>query len=348
MKKNRKSIRRRGKLFFMPDLEDRLLEKATRLVEAKRHDEARRLFGELLAFDEEDIRGLYGWAICSVELGEYREAEKAVVCLLEHDTPYFQDVFRLYLTILIEKKDYRQALIEISRVAGDARFGKEMRGFLKQMRKFCEKRLDEPEHAPVQTRAHSDGETEKKRQITVDRDALKSGDPVQMMGLVRKLAAQVNQESVQEVRRLLLEESENQEIKTVLMCALKESHLVEAIKIRRFGKVYPVQFDSPQFLYKTFADKMCDLIERVLGSENPTLAEMAAELGRLFMMNVYPMPLDPPSVPAWAAVFSIRAATVGELNDQEEHFRSLFDVHPEDLRKAFRMVDEIESYGGLL
>ncbi|RYM06869.1 tetratricopeptide repeat protein [Sporolactobacillus sp. THM7-7] len=339
MKKYRKLIRRQGKVFLLPDLEDRILSKAMSFVKNKRYKEARDLFGRLLELDNRDLKGLYGWSICSVELGEYREAEKAVVRLLREGTAYHDDVFRLYLTILIEKKDYRQALREIHQMSRKSNLTHEMKAFLRQMETFCGMRLNEP---GIDRSNGTPEPLSPERSGSMNWSELKKADLENQPFLIRKLASQLKKENLPEIEHFLLDENENQEMKTMLMCVVKESRLAKEIVVRKFGKVYRVVFDSPHFLYKAFADRVKEKIEDVLNSENPTLADMAIELGRLFTMNVYPKPLDPPSVKVWAAFFSIRAAILNEIEDAEKRMSELFHVSKTEIQTARKMAREVE------
>ncbi|MDF2909428.1 MAG: tetratricopeptide repeat-containing protein [Sporolactobacillus laevolacticus] len=349
MKNKGKSSRDDGKLVMFPGLEERLLSKAMLLVEEKKYNEARALFGKMLELDERDVRGLYGWAVCSVELNDYREAEEAVVLLLEEDTPYYYDVFRLYLTILIERKDYKGALHEIVKVSKEKNFPPELKEFLHQMKKFCQLRLHEPAWNEVAIDEKMDDvfswqREEQKSTQSVDWLALEKADSKNQMLLLRNLADQLRESHLPEIKRFLLDEKQHTEIKTMLLCAIKEGSLTKEIAVKKFGKVYRVQFESEEFLNKSFADQIEMLIRREFDSDNPTLAELAVDMERYFTMNVYPKPISPASVKVWAAVFSIRA--MGS-NAKEEEYKVLerFGVTEEEYQAAEQMLHEVEDYG---
>ncbi|GGL41443.1 tetratricopeptide repeat protein [Sporolactobacillus putidus] len=349
MKKNGKPVRREGKVVMLPDLESRLLNKAMSLVEEKNYGEARPLFGKLLELDAGDLKGLYGWAICSVELGDYHQAEEAVIQLLEGGAPHYDDVFRLYLTILIEKKDYQGALDKIDQMNSRKDLSADTKEFLRQMKRFCELRINEPgqvaETPGRKRQPHTNGSSRDLRSSEpIDWPALEKADPKTQMLLIRKLAGRLNNEYLPRMKQFLLDEKQNPEVKTMLMCVIKENHLASQIKVSKFGEVYHVTFDS-QFLYKEFADQIEKQIESVLSSENPTLADLAKNVGRFFTMNAYPKPLDPPSAKVWAAVFSIRAAMAGDIEWEEDRILDLFDVSRKEFQAAVRTVREIEVRG---
>lgn len=334
---------------MLPDLESRLLNKAMSLVDEKHYGEARPLFGKLLELDAGNLKGLYGWAICSVELGDYRQAEEAVTQLLEAGAPHYDDVFRLYLTILIEKKDYRGALDKISQMDRRKDLAADTREFLSQMRHFCEVRITEPKQA-----AETDADGGKRRPgrggipekhhpaEPIDWPAIEQADPKTQMLLIRKLAGRLDNRYLPQMKRFLLDEKQNPEVKTMLMCVIKENRLADRVQVSKFGEVYQVTFDG-QFLYKTFADQIESRIEDVLSSENPTLADLAKDVGRFFTMNAYPKPLNPPSAKVWAAVFSARAAMAGDGEWEKGRILDLFDVSEEEFQAASRTVREIEN-----
>ncbi|WP_010630353.1 tetratricopeptide repeat protein [Sporolactobacillus vineae] len=331
MKKREKKPVPGNKIILFPDLEARLLDKATGLVTEKKYKEARSLFGKMLELDRENMKGLYGWAVCSVELGDYSLAEEAVRQLLSINTPYYNDVFRLYLTILIEKKDYRQALSEIRRASGRKGLPPESRAFLRQMKKFCELRLREPSREtgnraePEQTASRADWKR------------LEAADPKQQLLLIHDVGDRLTKRDLPQVEAFLLDERQNPEIKTMLLCAVREKQLAGQIDVRKFGKVYHVVFDS-EFLHKGFTDRVERQIRQVLNSQNPTLADLAVDMERFFMMTVYPKPMVPSSVSVWAAAFSAQAAHAGQMSEQAEDMPELFDVRTDAFEAACREI----------
>ncbi|RYL93857.1 tetratricopeptide repeat protein [Sporolactobacillus sp. THM7-4] len=348
MKKNRRTIRGKGKILLLPDLEDRLQKKAMSFVKEKRYNEARYLFGKMLQLNEFDLKGLYGWAICSVEMGEYQEAEKAVVRLLHEETSYRDDVFRLYLTILIEKKDYHRALLEIDRAMKQKKISNDLHAFLNHLKRFCELRIDEPgavaEHETDPAMIRHSGPERTASPEPIDWSIIEQNDPENQLLAIKSLAHQLTKENLPEIERFLLDKRQKAGVKTMLMCLVKEENLADEIAVYKFGKVYHAVLDSPNFLHKAFADQMEEQIERVLSSENPTLAQLAVNIGRFFTMNVYPAPIDPPSAMVWACTFAIRAASAGEMEEGEtEKLRELFGVSEEDIERANRMYHEFET-----
>lgn len=327
MKKREKKPVPGGNIILFPDLEARLLDKATTLVSEKKYKEARSLFGKMLELNSENMKGLYGWAVCSVELGDYPLAEEAVRHLLSKNTPYYYDVFRLYLTILIEKKDYHMALSEIRRLGGHKGLPSESKEFLRQMKKFCELRLSEP-----QTGARAASET--------DWAKLKAADPKQQLLLIHSVGDQLVKQDLPQIQDFLLDEHQHPEIKTMLLCAVREKQLADEIDVWKFGKVYHAVLDS-DFLHKTFTSQIEQEIRQVLDSQNPTLADLAIEMERFFTMTVYPKPMVPSSVSVWAAAFSVQAARAGQMGENAAKMLELFGVSEEEFRIACRQIDEI-------
>ncbi len=321
-------------LVLFPDLGRRLLARAMALVNKKHYREARVLFGKLIELNDADLQGLYGWAVCSVELGDYREAEQATHRLLLSDTPHYYEVFHLYLTILIEKKDYRGALREIYRMRGRKNVPAEVAEFLGQMQKFCEMRMRE-------TGAGSPGAAEREvrydRETAVDWPALERADPQRQMLLIHNMAGRLGMAQLPEIRRFLMDDQQRPEIKTMLLCVVHENRLANAIDVRKFGTSYHVVFDD-RFLNKAFADRLAERIRDVLNSENPTLAELATQNARFFTLAVSPKALKPPSTRVWAAVFSIQAARAGKLDIEPGTLLDLFHVTPTEYRQADRLV----------
>lgn len=348
MKSKDKRIRDNNKLVLFPNLEGRLLSKAMSLVEEKNYRNARELFGKLLELDLRDIRALYGWAVCSVELGDYREAEEAVVMLLEEDTPYYYDVFRLYLTILIERKDYTTAIHQIMSLSKKKGLPSELKDFLRQMKKFCQIRLHEPSWSDDDLDDLMEESIQREHKVqddskTVDWLALERADSKNQMMLLHNLANQLRTSHLPEIKRFLLDERQHSEIKTMLLCAIKEGRLTKEISVRKFGRIYNAQIESEEFLNKKFADQIEKEIRSELESDNPTLADLAVEMERMFTMNVYPKPIDPHSSKVWAALFCIRAMT-GGLKHEKSKILERFGVNDEDYQLADNMLREVEKH----
>lgn len=319
-------------IILFPNLEERLLDKATALVTEKKYKEARSLFEKMLELDKENIKGLYGWAVCSVELGDYPLAEEAVRQLLSTKTPYYYDVFRLYLTILIEKKDYRQALSEIRRLDGRKGLPPGSGAFLRQMKRFCELRLREPPAEPGRKTGRGG-----RGEPGADWPKLKAADPKQQMLLIQDVSDRLIKQDLPQVRDFLLDRHQNPEIKTMLLCAVREKHLTDQIDVWKFGEVYHVAFDS-EFLHKAFTDKVEQQIRQVLNSQNPTLADLAVEMERFFTMTVYPKPMLPSSVNVWAAAFSAQAARASQMDERSDEMQELFDVRTDDFEAACQQI----------
>lgn len=343
MRKLKKPEQNEGNVFLFPNLPARLLQKAMGLVEEKKYKEARRLFGKLLDLDSQNQKGLYGWTICSIELGDYASAEETITRLMNEKTPHFTEIFRLYLTLLIEKKDYKNALWEIKKAEGDPELRK-MSEFLSHMKSFCLSRLDEmPAVAPSTNQQKNEFEKSLLKHPTVDLSTLESHDPESRMLLIRHLTDTLNQEDLPEIQRFLLEENQSQEIKTMLLCAIQENHLAETVAIRKFGDVYHVAFDQ-QFLNRATAERIEQTINQVLGSENPTLAELAIQLSRFFMVNIFPKPITTASEQAWASFFVVRAAGVDQMVEEKQYFLNLFAVSEDAYERARETALEAEQY----
>jgi hypothetical protein len=342
MKKREKQPVPGDNIILFPDLEARLLDKATALVSEKKYKEARSLFGKMLELNSENMKGLYGWAVCSVELGDYPLAEEAVRRLLSKNTPYYYDVFRLYLTILIEKKDYRSALSEIRRLGGHKSLPPESKEFLRQMKNFCELRLSEPQTGVgtgIDLKAGNGTGRDRKASET-EWAKLKAADPKQQLLLIHSISERLGKQDLPQIQDFLLDAHQHPEIKTMLLCAVREKRLADEIDVRKFGKVYHVAFDS-EFLHKTFTDQIEKQIRQVLNSQNPTLADLAIEMERFFTMTVYPKPMVPSSVNVWAAAFSVQAARAGQMGGRTAETLELFGVREDEFKSACRQIDEI-------
>ncbi|MFT8318267.1 MAG: tetratricopeptide repeat protein [Sporolactobacillus sp.] len=348
MTKSKRTNQKANKVLLFPGLQDRLLQKAMSLVDEKRFSEAQRLFGELLELDPHDQKGLYGWTICSVELGEYHHAEETIVQLMDEGTPFYAEVFRLYLTILIEKRDYKAALREIDQAEKDPDLVRVLNSSLSHLKKFCKLRMDESLSLPFKA-----GQTSEKKRAQppaseklFDWSDLEETDTPGQLLLIRNLAAHLGKSDLPEIQRFLLDENQNSEIKTMLLCAIQEKQLAESVNIWKFGQVYRVVFND-QFLNRAFADQVEDEIQKTLLSEDPTLAGLATDLGRIFTMNIYPKPIEPDNPRVWAAFFAVQAAS-GDRQSQimearKDKFLDLFSVSDEQFQEAKRLADALNG-----
>ncbi|MFX3615914.1 MAG: tetratricopeptide repeat protein [Sporolactobacillus sp.] len=348
MTKSKRTNQKANKVLLFPGLQDRLLQKAMSLVDEKRFPEAQKLFGELLELDPHDQKGLYGWTICSVELGEYHHAEETIVQLMDEGTPFYAEVFRLYLTILIEKKDYKAALRKIAQAEKDPDLVRVLNSSLSHLKKFCELRMDESLSLPSKA-----GQTSERRRAQpveseklFDWSDLEETDKPGQLLLIRNLAAHLGKSDLPEIQRFLLDEYQNSEIKTMLLCAIQEKQLAESVNIWKFGQVYRVIFND-QFLNRAFADQVEDEIQKTLLSEDPTLAGLAADLGRIFTMNIYPKPIEPDNPRVWAAFFAVQAASGDRQSEimeaRKDKFLDLFSVSDEQFQKAKRLADALSG-----
>lgn len=315
-KKNPQRCQEDGNVFLFPELPDRLLRKAMDCVEAKAYKQARNLFGQLLTIDSHNQKGLYGWTVCSIELGDYRSAEEAIMQLMDEETDHFADVFRLYLTLLIEKKDYRRALHEINHAAGDQKFA-EMGNFLQNMKTFCLQRLDES--APAE----------------------QTDCPADWVQRISNHELILTEADLPAVQRFLLDPDQDQESKTLLLCAVQKENLSQTLTIRKFGKIYSVTFNQ-DFLNRLYSEQIVQLIEDKLSAENPTLANLAKQLVHFFMVHIFPVPVDSVSREAWAAFFVSRAASAAHSSEERQTIGSKFAVTDKEYEQVEAIVQEAE------
>ncbi|MFT8871763.1 MAG: tetratricopeptide repeat protein [Sporolactobacillus sp.] len=346
MKKTGESGQKKENLLLFPQLDERLLQKASARLEERRFSEARGLFEKLLSLDPDNRRGLYGWTVCSIELGDFESAERAVRQLIRRGTVHYADVFRLYLTILIEKKDYRAALHEIERAKGDSQL-KKLAEFLARMTDFCSKRLDESGEVPLsESRAQREAGKKKRRSRSDFSWAdLEKTDPGSRLMLIRDLTPTLGVSDLPEIERFLLDERQNAEVKTILLCAVQENQLATEISMRKFGQTYRVVFDE-HFLNRRLTACVEAEMERALLSENPTLSTLAMDLARSFMVAVYPKPLADVVPNVWAAYFAVRAAAAEDGDaDARDELLERFHVDGEALAPARQFVEETERCG---
>ena len=89
-----------------PNLKDRLLEKGMDALKGKNFQEALIMFSDAKKLDQDQAEIHLGIALCLMELGELEDAKKVCKKMLLEDIGHYFTVLQVYLTILIQLRQY--------------------------------------------------------------------------------------------------------------------------------------------------------------------------------------------------------------------------------------------------
>lgn len=339
MKKKNRPFRQKGKIVLFPNMEDMLVGKGLSALKAKQYVEARDLFEELLQFDIRHPQALYGLAICSVELGDYDRAEAVTEEMLRGDLQNDYDIARLYLTILIQKKNYDKALDVIKEISARKSVPEDMRNVLEQLKKFCMQRLKEPAGS-----YRSDARPAAAESGAAALSGLESHDSETQWLAIKRLQGRLTEEHFPYIKRFLLSKKADPYMKSLLLHIIKEQGFAATLSVYKFGQIYHLPLSTEKLFYGEFSEDVRTRLSEVLHSENPTLCSFAEQVWRHFAITAYPRPLQPPSVNIWAGACCLYSAHLNGLDFGEERLNRLFHVSMSDIQKAVQTIKEIEEF----
>ncbi|MFD2618125.1 tetratricopeptide repeat protein [Terrilactibacillus laevilacticus] len=336
MKKSRKLICQKDNVYLFPFLEDRLLEKGVVALKEKRFENARECFEQLNYLESSHPQAKYGLAICYVELGDYDRAEHLTERMLEEKEGHQPDVLRLYLTVLIQKRKYKKALEVMDQALNDGELPKDMQQTIDHLAAFCRLRLREKD-------SHLDDGPIQNLDMSKYLSELKEQPPEQQWVAIQDLQRDMVKEDLPDVEHYLLSKNGDPFIKSLLLNVMQEKQFNSLIKVYKFGQTCEVNLNSEELFYGAFAEDVKQCLIRILGSDNPTLCDLAEQVWGHFVIAAYPLPLKPEHVELWASACCFYAAEMSGLDKNITEISRLFQVSSPLMKEPSQFIRKIEE-----
>lgn len=115
MRKKFGDLKRRGNVIVFPTTVTRLLSEGMTSLKNEQYDDARDKLYQVLVYEPEHAAALGGYAYSLYELGEFEEALEVVQELLRIGPIHYLETMELYISILMQVKEFEEAekMIEV-------------------------------------------------------------------------------------------------------------------------------------------------------------------------------------------------------------------------------------------
>ncbi|QFT90098.1 hypothetical protein FIU87_15645 [Bacillus sp. THAF10] len=326
------------KIVEFPNLKHRLLEKAMETMKEKKFQEALELFLQArennYAYAEVEL----GMVVCYMELGQLTEAKNRCKKMLQEDIGDYFHVLQIYITILIQLKEYEEVKTTIEAILEEDKLPAQYAQSFYQLLEFARKMLPqgkeqvefEPEYGEDERLHLQDASTQKQFEII---QSLKQRN-------IRPL--------IPEIQDYLKEELHHPVLKTFLVHILKEQGWDKEMEIVKLGQrvdFNPTSLKSGE--EDPFLNKVITILEDKVESENPTLFESLKEMLVRIHTVLCPLSFDPDHPAAWAAGLHSVGGEMFGLGLNDEDLGDEYSVLPLELLQVKKAITKLEDFSYL-
>ncbi|MCD7032881.1 tetratricopeptide repeat protein [Metabacillus sp. GX 13764] len=326
-----------SKIIPFPNLKERLIDKGMEALKNKHYQEALELFSEAKHMDEDKAEIHLGIALCLMEMGELQEAKRVCKQMLNEDIGHYFTVLQVYLTILIQLKEYEEVQLTIEAVLQENQVPAENAEQFYKLLEFSRK-MNESNGEDIEL------EEEVPELENWMNTSLFMEDPNQQMQYIQSLKDRNLAKHMKTIKTLLEEPEVHPVIKTMALQLLMENEYDKKVTITKFGETLsPVPSKLSDLSDMPFAKKVLNLLDDVLGSENPTLFEAVKELWIRHLYVLFPLVPTPPDAAIWAAALHSTGYGMHGITLGTGEIEALYEVSEYGVREASRKLLEVEE-----
>lgn len=321
-----------------PNLKERYLDKGMALLKEKKYHEALDMFAEAKKLNEDKAEIYLGMAICLMELGELSEAKDICKKMLLEDIGHYFTVLQIYLTILIQLREYQEVQTTIEAVLEENHLPSESAEHFYKLLEFSRK-MNQNSTEFIEEEEDEDEESNKTLYVE---DLLQ--DPQKQMGYIQSLRDRNISKHLNTLRLLLEGEEVHPSIKSMILHVMIEHELEKEVTVKKFGEsmtVVPAELKDPADV--PFAKKVLNHLDDTLGNENPTLYEAVKELWIRHLYVLYPFLPQPNDVKLWAAALHVVGYSLHGISIEDEEIEQIYAQPIASLHDACEKIYKIEE-----
>ncbi|MDQ0232790.1 tetratricopeptide repeat protein [Metabacillus malikii] len=327
---------KRKNVIPFPNLKERYLDKGMVLLKEKKFQEALEMFQEAHSLDDDKAEVLFGLAMCYMELGELTEAKRICKKMLLEDIGHYFTVLQVYLTILIQLREYREVQSTIEAVLEENHLPPESAEQFYRLLEFSRK-MNQDEDINSTIEAADDEEQ-------ADYDQGFFTDEHRQLAYIQSLhEANISKHFI--TLKGLLENNEiHPIIKTMTLQLMTEHAVDKEVTVNKLGKVFTViPAELEDISEQAFTKKVLSMLDDTLGNENPTLFEAVKELWIRHLFVLYPLAPEPNDVNVWAAALHFVGYEMHGITLEAEEVEGLYEVSSVAVENACHKIYQIEE-----
>ncbi|MGM7720938.1 tetratricopeptide repeat protein [Metabacillus sp. Hm71] len=325
--------KKRSKVIPFPNLKDRYIEKGMDLLKEKKYHEALNMFSEAKKLKEDKAELHLGMAICFMELGELAEAKEICKKMLLEDIGHYFTVLQIYLTILIQLREYREVQTTIEAVLEENQLPAESAEHFYKLLEFSRKMTQNDEDIM---------ESDDEEQPLYIEDILENTN--KQMAYIQSLRDRNLSKHFSSLKLLLENPNSHPMIKSMILHLMIENEVEKEVTVYKFGEtvtVIPAQLDDLSDL--PFTKKVLTILDDTLGNENPTLFEAVKELWIRHLYVLFPLLPKPTDANLWAAALHMVGYEMHGITLDPEEIKDLYNLSMPSLHEACKKIYQIEE-----
>ncbi|MTH52941.1 tetratricopeptide repeat protein [Bacillus mangrovi] len=338
MKKDKHS-----KVIPFPNLKKRLVDKGMDALKEKQFHRALEYFSEARGMDEDQAEIQLGIALCLMEMGELQEARDVCKKMLHEDIGHYFTVLQVYLTILIQLREYNEVQATIEAVLQENQLPAESAEQFYRLLDFSRKMSGTEEAGEIQDEPSSYEPEDWTESEGFMADSSRQIDYIQS---IRDRNAAKHMPTL---KSMLKSAHVHPVIKTMILQVLMEHEINKPVEVEKFGDELTVVPASLADLSDTpFAKQVLNLLDDTLGAENPTLFEAVRELWIRHLFVLFPFLPKPSDASLWAAALHKTGYELHGIDIEEEEISASYQIPSFQLSEACSKIRQIErmSYLG--
>jgi tetratricopeptide (TPR) repeat protein len=327
--------KKRSNIIPFPNLKERYIDKGMALLKEKKYHQALEMFSEAKNLNEDKAEIHLGMAICFMELGELVEARNICKKMLLEDIGHYFTVLQIYLTILIQLREYHEVQSTIEAVLEEnhlpAESAEHFYKLLEFSRKMTQNDVDIFEDEGVED-----------QQTLYIEDMLEN--TTKQLAYIQSLKDRNVMKHFSSLKILLENPKSHPMVKSMILHLMIENEIEKEVTVYKFGEsitVIPAKLEDISDL--PFTKKVLTKLDDILGNENPTLYEAVKELWIRHLYVLYPLLPQPTDANLWAAALHIVGYEMHGITIDQNEVQEMYNQSFPTLQEACKKIYQIEE-----
>lgn len=327
--------KKRSNIIPFPNLKERYIDKGMALLKEKKYHQALEMFSEAKNLNEDKAEIHLGMAICFMELGELVEAKNICKKMLLEDIGHYFTVLQIYLTILIQLREYHEVQSTIEAVLEEnhlpAESAEHFYKLLEFSRKMTQNDVDIFEDEGVED-----------QQTLYIEDMLEN--TTKQLAYIQSLKDRNVMKHFSSLKILLENPKSHPMVKSMILHLMIENEIEKEVTVYKFGEsitVIPAKLEDISDL--PFTKKVLSKLDDILGNENPTLYEAVKELWIRHLYVLYPLLPQPTDANLWAAALHIVGYEMHGITIDQNEVQEMYNQSFPTLQEACKKIYQIEE-----
>lgn len=322
---------RTSKVVPFPNLKQRLLDKGMGALQQKKFEEALELLQQTIEMDDQLEEVQLAIIVCLLELGYLDEAKQKCQTMLQQDIGDYYEVLQIYLTILIQLRQYEEVEATIEAVLQEGKIPSQTVENLYRLLDFSRKMTSNVmEEKPL-----------------VDVNLLRENLPLsEQWNIIQALRHEAHGISFayDALDEYLRDESKHPMLKTVILHMFIEKEISRKLEVEKFGNYIKVTTgELHDITNHPFTMSVLQALDHFLGNENPSLFEVVKEMWNRHLYVIYPFIPQPENANMWAAGIHKVGYDLHGIDIDLAEITSLYQISTKDLLFTSSRIREIDD-----